>query len=495
MTARFGGRMRRLILGGLVFGVLAAGADVRLGTPFSDGAVLQRGKPIAVWGTSERGTEVTVSFAGQRESAVADEAGKWSVRLAPLEDCREGRVLTAAGAGTVARAEDVVVGEVWMCSGQSNMELPFVGKNQRFCDRAGALSAQYLDRPDIRLLKMPRKTSVKPLAEVEVRWRKLEGKALAETEFSAVGTYFALELQVALGVPVGMIGAYWGGSNIDAWIPRVGLDRWAEHLPDTVAFEITESWNSVLAKYPISSAEAQPTVLFNGMVSPLAPYALRGVLWYQGETNAGVFEWPRYNLKLHALYDGLSTVFGQKGLSFYYAQLAPWGDPNVPLFQEWMTRFAKEEPCAAFAVINDLGNPNDVHPNDKELVAKRLLLHALKRDYSFPIEDSSPELIGWEIKDGAFHLRFSHVRSWYVYNENPEDGGRCDFEVSDWGSEWHPAVIANMTDLYQVDGDTLVVRSDGLKNPRRLRYLHNRPWKGNVYNEVNLPLGAFHVGY
>jgi hypothetical protein len=228
------------------------------------------------------------------------------------------------------------------------------------------------------------------------------------------------------------------------------------------------------------------------MVEAWAPYAMRGVIWYQGCHNWN--EPERYAEKMHALYDGWSKEFENPNLKFYFVQLAPfkvsWFD--IQLAQ---SRFADEEPNAALVTTCDIGNFWDGHPNDKDLVAKRLSLHALRRDYGFDsIKDNSPTLKNWKVEGGRFVLTFDDANGWYMYNKNRtwKVGG---FEVAGSDGKWVPANVCNKV-LYGgvLDGKELIVSADGVKTPCALRYLASSPYEGVLYSSDSaLPLGPFEI--
>ena len=487
-------------------GAIALEAKVELGVPFADHAVLQRGREVPVWGTADPGAKVKVSFAGMTREATAGADGTWCVKLGEMDACCQGRTLTAeAGAGDVASAQDVLVGEVWFCAGQSNTELPLCGGNPHFRDAKGAMRAGMTRKPLIRFCyQSDYKTSVAPkkTAALPVVWRTFTPENLLNPSFSAMGVYFALEIHNAIGVPVGIVGTYWGGTRVEPWTPACGFetvvsckDLATQALLDPAAYKAEKDAGKV--KFRIQD---QPRVLWNEMVAPWVPFAIRGFIWYQGCSNAG--EGHGYADKMHALYNGWAKEFRNPDLKLYFVQLAPWGTPIIPYIQEAQAQFAAEEPNAAMAVINDLGNLRDIHPNEKELVAKRLALHALKRDYGFTeIEDDSPTLKSWKIEGDKFVLEFDHAKGLYVYNADRSLAN--GFEIAGDDGKFVPAKIQNAVAskrdgkpvyLGTLDGPRIVVSAPGVTEPKKLRYLYSSPWFGAIYNEVNLPLGAFHIG-
>ena len=251
-------------------GLACAFAEVKLATPFADGMVLQRDAKTAVWGTADAGERVTVSFAGQSVSATADAEGRWLVRLAPMAASKEGRTLRANG----VEVKDVLVGEVWFCCGQSNTDMPLVFGNPHYRDREGILLAGITNLKTVRcVFASDYKGSATPRREATypVAWRPFTPENLGNPpSFSAMGVYFAIALHNALDVPIGIVGSYCGGSNIDAWTPRAGYDGAPESIRETAEFPVVEmnAWTNTMARGPILNAMQQPTVLWNEMVEP-----------------------------------------------------------------------------------------------------------------------------------------------------------------------------------------------------------------------------------
>ena len=470
-------------------------AALRLAAPFSDGAVLQRGMPVPVWGTAEPNARVTVAFAGQEKSATSSSDGTWRVTLDSLETSCDGRdfiVREQSDNQTIpsqTTLRDVIVGEVWYVSGQSNAECPLWGDDPRYRDRNGALTAQMTDKPLVRMCfarHCHSSETPKRFPDYEAKWERFNRVTLGSGHsFSAIGAYFALDLHAAIGVPVGVVGSYDGGTCIESWIPAegyasVGLD------PRACA--------------PRPEAYHRPCGLWNEMVSPWTPMAMRGFLWYQGCSNSGQPE--LYCQRMHALYNGWAKAFGNPNLKLYFVQIAPWGGGGHPEFQQAQAKFDAEEPNAGMAVINDLGNLTDIHPNEKYTVAKRLLVHALKRDYGFSsIRDDSPRFRDFGLGKDRVVLNFDNVDEFYIYNQqycSTSNG----FEICGADGVWKPAQVMNFRKvtrngkphfLGNFDGGCIVLSTAGVKSPKGVRYLYSHPWYGAIYNEVGLPLGSFAV--
>ncbi len=481
-----------------MFGIAVApfaASAVTLAGPFSDGAVLQRGMRVPVWGTAEPGERVRVSFAGQTAEAVAEADGRWRVDLAPMDACREGRVLSAVSAsgGDSVEARDVLVGEVWFCSGQSNMELPLVGGSPRFRDAKGAMRAQMTRKPLVRFCSQSTyKASAEPRRACPKQpvWLPFTPENLSKPSFSALGVSFALELFSALDIPIGVVGAWWGGTPIEAWTPASGLASVPEMaaLADKPVLSSGAFNETPEAERAYPNAQAQPRVLWNEMVAPWTPYAMRGFIWYQGENN--VASGAAYARKMHALFNGWTTEFENPELRIRFVQLAPWGNALVPALQMAQAQFAAEESRAAMAVVNDVGNLHDIHPNDKETIGQRLALLALEHDYGFAVESDSPTPRAWRVEGDTFVVEFDHAQSLYLYN--PDKSLEAGLEICGADGQWKHGKIRNLNGTGgNIQDARLVVAAEGVAEPKKLRYLHSRPWFGCIYNEVNLPMGAF----
>ena len=495
-----------LLLAAAVMAAAAAQAKVKLAAPFTNGMVLQREKPVRVWGTADADERVQVSFAGVHASTVADKAGRWLVELPPMKASKESRVLTAND----AKVSDVLVGEVWICSGQSNAALRIWEPNPHGRDGWGAMMLLSTEKPFVRLVKTPVAMATGPKPDVRVVWRKMTSDLMSAYKAgaampSAMGYYYALELANALDVPIGIIDSSDGGTNIDSWTPRSGYDG-------LDGFDLEREWK-ILSKaewtpgkkpWLISGASQQPSALWNGMVAAYAPMTVRGFIWYQGCFNVG--EYKVYANKMHALYNGWAKEFRNPEMSMYFVQIAPWkGYKSTPfwLFQEAQAKFAAEERNAAMVVINDVGNLDDIHPNDKRTVAKRLSLHALRRNYGRTrVRNESPTLKSWRIEGDRFVLSFNDAEGWYVYN--PDCSKTVGFEICGADGVWKQGRIANFSETKNgkgkvivygtVEGGDLMVVADGVAEPKKLRYLHSAPWFGALYSDACLPAGAFHIG-
>ncbi len=502
------------------FAALSIFAEIEMGAPFTDGAVLQRGMKVPVWGkvtppVSKLLRKVRVEFAGQEKVAEVGKGGEWRVYIDPMEASKESRTMTVSqlepgfffdSVIETVEVKDILVGEVWFASGQSNMECPIWGGRTRYRDMKGGLMTTMTCLPNIRYVKSKKTWSVEPKG-LKAKWCKFTPEDLqlfyrenggAGTELSAVAFYYARELYLALDVPIGILDASWGGTNIDTWTPRSGYEGCDESIKATAEYPVKASWNDKTdRKWTISGAHQQPTVLYNGMVAAYAPMAMRGFIWYQGCHNDG--ESQLYCAKLHALYNGWCREFENPALKLYLVQLAPFNRNWLGICMA-QTQFCAEENNAALAVTADVGNFDDIHPNDKEIVAKRLVVHALKRDYGFNIpQDDSPVLKSASFKGGKATLSFGNVKDWYVYA--PNRSRDLPFELAGEDGNWKPAKVLNfrkqkgrngkMGDTDYIDGVDIVLSGKDVPNPVKARYMGQPRTFGTLYNEASLPLGPF----
>ena len=465
---------------------------VRFAPPFGDGMVLQREMPVAVWGRATAGEEVSISFAGNTVKVIANSTGAWKGSLPPMKASSEPHTLAVTGKSGSHAIHDVLVGEVWLVGGQSNAECPFwQEKGPRYRDLKGGMMAQFYRMPQVRFTDRP---SV---------WRECVPSNLVDltldatkrsTSFSAMGVYFAAQLHQSIGVPVGMIGEYVRGSGIDTWIPKEGYMT-QDSLKDMLEWTRIpqKEWTKDCIKYPIVRYGEQPSVYWESRLVRWTPYTFRGVLWNQGCSNKTD---PRYREKLHALYSGWTRLFENPGMSFYLVETGH-GDGTSFDIQLQQARFVAEEPNAALAPANDVGNARDVHGNDKEMLARRLLLHALKRNYGFTdIRNEPPIVKSAKVNGDSIVLSIENARTMYVYN--PSINLKACFEIAGEDGVWYPADIVNFTKTaWSMDGyiaaPEIVLRAKGVDKPRRARYLHGKDAKSNVYNDVCLPLLAFEV--
>jgi len=472
-----GRRMFGLALVCLFLLVATVSAEVKMPALFGDGMVLQQGKPIPVWGWADGEQKVTVAFAGQEESATADKDGKWTLTLDAAKACSTAAAMTVTAGDQELKINDILVGEVWLCSGQSNMEMTAGGCNSPE-DMASA------DLPLIRTIKVPHTPSPKPLDDFTGSWTACSPDTAPR--FTAVGLFFARQIHKELDVPVGLVNSSWGGTRVEPWTPPCGFAA----VPELK--EIAEGTYT-------AKSHQEPTVLYNGMISPLIPYAIRGALWYQGESNGG--EGVSYYHKKQALIGGWRGLWKQGDFPFYFVQLANFRSPTeLPQGGDGWAKLREAQVSTlqvantGMAVIIDIGEARDIHPKNKQDVGKRLALWALAKDYGK--EDlvySGPLYKGMKVEGNKIRVSFDHVGSGLMVGKKEgrqptrEDaGGELKwFSIADAQQNWHWAKAV-------VDGDTVVVSSDQVEAPVAVRYAFTMNPEGcNLYNKEGLPASPF----
>jgi len=487
-------------------------AALKLGSPFGDHMVLQQGRPVPVWGTATPGETVTVACAGQVVSAQADAAGRWTARLAPLSPGAPQELSAAAGTERIT-FEDILVGEVWLASGQSNMEFTVSKKVKYF---AGATNeAQEIaaaNHPQIRMFTGAMVKSHAPQSDLAGSWQVCSPKTVPA--FSAVGYFFARDLQQALNVPVGIINESYGASTAEAWIRREALasdpelkpvlDRYdAAYAKFQADPDAAAKYAAAQQAYRAAAAEARaagrragrpprdpdpsqdqhsPTVLFNAMIQPVLPYAIRGAIWYQGESIVGgapgVALYPQVQA---ALVRDWRRLWNEGDFPFYIVQLAAQeassNSPEVRAAQATILSL----PQTGMAVTVDIGERKNVHPHDKQDVGDRLSRIALAQAYGRDVAWSGPAYAGLAAEGDALRVSFARQGGGLVAH-----GGELQsFEIAGADGKFVPAEA-------RIDGETVVVRSASVPSPRAVRYAWaDYPQGCNLYNTADLPAAPF----
>ena len=506
------------------FGVIAAllivsdaSAEVKVDDCFGDNMVLQRELPARIRGTADPGEEVTVEFAGQTVRATADDKGDWLATLEPLEANKEPATLTVKGAGNTVTIKNVLVGEVWLCSGQSNMYYALFSRNPAYLHTDSAEITSQANYPLIRIASVPLRSSATPLRESRAKWQPVTPESCKN--FTAVGYFFGLGLYKVLDVPIGLVHSSWGGTRIEPWttldgfksIPEGKNSRFARFLAGRTAgtpeFEKNAAQFRAKQRQWVEAAEAaldkglvpppQPAIpvefqgtdrtttgaLYNAMIHPLTGMTIRGAIWYQGESN--LWRWDEYRWAMHALVNGWRKAFDNPELQFYFVQIAPYRyNRDVPRncigLWEAQQKFADESGCG-MAVINDHGDPNDIHPHDKRPVGDRLARLALNRTYGKKeIACDAPRFKSWTREGNTLVLGFKDADSW-----STADGGEVKgFEIAGIDGVYYPATA-------EIRGDKIAVSAPQVEKPRFLRYLCLNVALGNLRNEHGLVPAPF----
>ncbi|MEI6235807.1 MAG: sialate O-acetylesterase [Planctomycetota bacterium] len=434
-------------------------AAVKPNPLFTDGAVLQRGQNVPVWGTANNGEKVTVEFAGQTVSTTA-QAGKWRVELKPLE-AGGPYEMKITGENTVT-LKNVLVGEVWVASGQSNMALQFNATTSFEVDRP---KATY---PKIHMLTVARATSLLPVDEVKGRW--VECTPETAGEFSAVAYYFARDLHAKLGVPVGVISASVGGTPAQGWTSEEGIEAPGLKL-------LANQLKAARANPPEKLQPRVPSTLFNGMIAPVVPYGIKGVIWYQGEANSGKAK--EYQTLFPALISDWRAKWKLGDFPFLYVQIAPFKGKPPEIREAQFLTLAKTK-NTAMVVTTDVGDADNIHPKAKEPVGHRLSLAARALAYGEKIEYSGPLYESMKAADGKMELSFQHVGGGLM----AKDGDLKGFTIAGADGKFVPAKAA-------IQGDKVVVSADGVADPKAVRYGWENVPEVNLFNQEGLPASPF----
>jgi sialate O-acetylesterase len=508
----------------LILVVLTAGAasparaEVHLPRVFSSHMVLQQEKPIVIWGWAQPNETVTVTLDSASAQAQANESGEWKATL-PAMKAAGPFTLKVTGSSSV-EFDDVMVGEVWLCSGQSNMEMGIGAAAD------GQKEISEADHPGIRLLLVAKKWDPLPQTNIDGEWKVCSPKTVAEggwSGFSAAGYYFGRELSKKLGVAIGLIDSSWGGTRIEPWTPPEGFakapalagdynlvqladpttPRHQERLKQVL--DETEQWvasarqaltgQTIVPPMPSYPAELLPahdvqnsTALYNGMIHPFVGFAMRGAIWYQGEANLG--EGVHYADRMKALIGGWRSIWHEGDFPFYFVQIAPYnygGNPEKEAeFWEGQAAAAQSIPNTGMAVINDIGNLKDIHPKDKQDVGHRLALLALAKTYGQDnLVSSGPTFKSLNIEDNKLRIMFDNI-----------GGGLAsrDGKVLDWFEMIDADEGGFVKADAQIDGSSVVLSSPDVKHPVAMRYAWSMLAEPNLMNSDGLPAGAFRAG-
>lgn len=493
---------------------LSASLQAELSLPhfFSDHMVLQRERAAAVWGKASPQAEVTLEFKGKTASAKADEKGRWRTSIETGAADAKGATLSVKSGPDSVAINDVLVGEVWLASGQSNMAFTM---NRAPANADIIAKADY---PGLRMFNAPLVTAAEPQKDIDGAWTQSSPETVPG--YSAVAFFFALKLHQDLGVPVGVLKTAWGGKPVETFTSREALNT----LPGTkemvdkllaeaasydaakaqAAYEASlKKWQETMAaakgrpaqdrkrlpKRPAVETEGKPGVLFNAMINPFAGYTMRGAIWYQGEANAKPGAVP-YDQTLPLMIRDWRQRWADD-FSFYFVQLAnfhaPSTAPGTPdpwaLLQDRMRHILTSTPKTGMAIINEVGEANDIHPKDKKTPGERLARWALAKDYGRDIIYSGPLFKSSQVQDGAVRVTFDQAGS----GLKARDGAALKrFEIAGADHAWKWADA-------KIDGkDSVIVSSVEVKQPVAVRYAWAaNPEGANLVNSDGLPASIF----
>jgi sialate O-acetylesterase len=471
-----------------------------------------------IWGWANPNETIKVQLGSESETAQANERGEWKVTLPALK-AGGPYTLTVSGS-SVVKYEDVMIGEVWLCSGQSNMEFG-VGRGNHAKEEIA-----HANHPQIRLLMVENRWTPQPQRDMEGTWKVCTPETIAAggwDGFSAVGYFFGRELNEKLGVAVGLIEADWGGTRIESWTPPEGFaavpalraeyervqtgdprtELHRQRLQSTL--DQFDQWlqtarKAMAAQEPVPLVPAYPdelrlphdlqqaTALYNGMIHPLEPFSLRGAIWYQGEANES--EGMLYTERMKALVSGWRQLWGEGDFPFYFVQIAPfnYGDNPQRLAELWeaQTVAASVIPNAGMAVVNDIGNLRDIHPANKQDVGHRLALLALAKTYGQKdLVFSGPTFKAMTIEGDTIRVQFDHVGGGL---KSRDDQPLNWFEIIDADEGGFVKARA------RINGDSVILSAPGVKHPAAMRFAWSGLAEPNLMNAEGLPAGAFRAG-
>ena len=500
--------MRLVIVGVLLVFATVARANVTLPDVISSGMVLQRDHAVPIWGTADPGEAVTVRFNGQTRSTTASAEGRWLIHLQPLKASATPSVLTIEGRNKI-ELQDILVGEVWLVAGQSNM--------QRLLSETanGEQVIAAANHPTIRLFNVSRQVAFKHAQPPLGVWRACSSESVKE--FSAAGYYFGVELQKELNVPIGLINSSYGGSQAEAWTPveylnasadlKPTVDRkkiWDEERPRVkVQYdEAIRQWREEADKAKAAGAVPRPSPsvpdalreyrvaasIYNGMIEPLIPFSIRGAIWYQGESNEARAQ--QYAILLPVMIKSWRERWGEGDFPFGIVQLPNYRDQKPePADEAWshireaQRLTALSVPHTGLIVTIDIGEARDIHPKNKLDVGKRMARWALVDVYKQKMSKSGPVFQKAEVKGSKIVVTFSEVGSGLKLKSgtNPEE-----FAIAGADRKWYWAeakiVGRNRVELW----------SPQVAQPVAVRYaFNNNPRNPNLTNDTGIPAGPF----
>jgi sialate O-acetylesterase len=523
-----------------LLGALAAepGSGVRLPALFADGMVLQRDRTVAFWGWAAPGAAVQVALCGKRARTVAEADGRWRLALGPFKAGGPFEVTIDAGEAHTT-LHDVLIGEVWVCSGQSNMDYTLQGltgasKEPTITALAESIKAEIAaaNDPHLRQFTHPHTLSwEKPAAEFAGQWGAFTPQTARD--FTATGYYFAKVLRQRLGVPVGLIKCAWGGTSIEPWMrteilnqeptTRFLVEHWRKQADDYASGKPQERYAQQLAEWKTLEAQAKadkkpvppmprkpadphthtlwPSTLYNGMIAPAMPFAMRGVIWYQGESNAGPYGFAdTYGTSFRHLIQDWRAQWGQGDFPFLFVQLANLGTPLASPSEDFWAEVRDEQrrtlalPNTGMAVAVDIGQPEDIHPKNKQDLGYRLALWALADTYRQRVPAvSGPLYRRCRVEGARVLVTFAHATGGLMtgkkvgvapVSEVAEELKWFQIAGADKQWSWAQATI--------VGNDTVAVWSDAVPVPVAVRYAWMMgPTGANLYNRAGLPASPF----
>ena len=489
-------------------------AAVRLPGFFGDHMVLQQESEIPLWGWCDPGEDISVTLGKAEATTTGDSSGTWRVTLPAMRASTEPFTLRVEGTNTI-EINDILIGEVWLCSGQSNMEWTVDRSTNHDAEIAAA------DYPLIRHIKIAKRSSTTPLDDIEADWTVCSPKVAGS--YTAAGYFMARTLHKELDVPIGLINSSWGGTRVEPWTPPIGfqnvpklqdiyqsvLDRtpgteqyarklqnfmnanaaWTQQakaaLADKKSVKPSPTYPEQLKPF---TSHQDPTMLYNGMIHALVGFPIRGAIWYQGESNHT--EGMLYFEKKKALIEGWRSLWGLGNFPFYYVQIAPfqYGTENGEILARfWEAQAAVQQlPNTGMVVINDIATLDNIHPPNKQDVGNRLAMLALKNNYGrIDIVADSPEVDSLQLAGENLVVTFKNTGGGLATRDKQAP---THFEIIGPGTpEFVPATAV-------IDGDTVILAADGIDAPKAFRFAWNKSAEPNLTGGTGLPVGACRAG-
>jgi len=483
----------------------ARAADLKLADPFGDEMVLQQGMQVPVWGTADAGANVTVTFAGQTKAVAANAGGYWKVELAPLVASFENRTLSVTDGKTRLEVKDVVVGEVWMCSGQSNMEMTV----SMAADAKKEIAAANF--PAIRLRVTTHKVAEQPTEMIDAGpWRVCTPANIVQDGttwkgFSAAAYYFGRDIHREIKMPVGLIEASWGGTYIQPWTPQEGFRSQPKLAAESAALDkdYAAGKGALKLKPPVPGhSPTQPTTMYNAMIAPWTGFPVRGVIWYQGESSYYNHDGPLYADRMAALVSGWRHAWGRSDADFpfYFVQIASYSYAKTPPtpprpeeigpFWEAQQRAARDIPNTGMVHTQDVGEVGNIHPHRKQEVGSRLARLALARTYRAKsqagkaiTDDTGPEFKALEAKGNTLIVTFAYAKSGLASRDGKP---LSHFEIAGDDHVFAPAEA-------QIAGSTVILKSATVPMPVEMRFGWSDSAMPNLMNGDKLPAATFHA--
>ena len=489
-------------------------AAVRLPGFFGDHMVLQQESEIPLWGWCDPGEDISVTLGKAEATTTGDSTGTWRVTLPAMRASTDPFTLRVEGTNSI-EISDILIGEVWLCSGQSNMEWTVDRSTNHDAEIAAA------DFPFIRHIKVAKRSSTTPLDDIKADWTVCSPQVAGS--YTAAGYFMARTLHKELGVPVGLINSSWGGTRVEPWTPSVGFENVPKlqsiyqsvigRTPGTEQYQnrlqqfinSNKAWNQQ-AELSLTENEAvkpspnfpqelkaftshqDPTMLYNGMIHALVGFPIRGAIWYQGESNHT--EGMLYFEKKKALIEGWRSLWGQGDFPFYYVQIAPFqygNEDGTVLARFWEAQAAVQQlPNTGMVVINDIATLDNIHPPNKQDVGNRLAMLALKNNYGrIDIIADSPEFDSLQLAGKKLVVTFKNTGGGLTTRDGKPP---IHFEIIGPGTQNFLPARA------EIDGDAVILSADGVHVPTAFRFAWDKSAEPNLTGGTGLPVGACRAG-